>query len=758
MPSLAEALSQPMPGDSMADVMQRLRASAAPPVATPAPAAAPAPAVAGAAPPPQGVTGPVPAPATGDPGVATSVESGNRQFGQGDTPLIPPQFKGTPEEWNAPVGVTQVRPSTAFQYIPNVDFLRLQNDEGYNKQVGNAVHGMLFRQYAGNKMLADAAYYAGAATVDRLLKQVGDPRAGKISNEDFAAHLPPETRQYVHATGAVSGVSGDQTGAAMPDMPFPSQNIFRDMQEEMFGAKTEASEDLKGVRAAIEKLAEPPPQVQQTPPAQSWGSVAMAIAAVGGLLTHTPVTTGLNAAAGVQDAFNQGDRVRAKDEFDRWKAANDAMLKATELRISLYEQAMRRYAQAPETAKAELAANAAALNDQAMLGLVQQGDIQGALAYASGGAEALYKLKLTSLQYERATQVQLAAQDLQAARVRHDPPDVIAEKEQAYQMALQMASPAGTVLKIENPTGSQYAQDAMKGVVDARVATKEKELGRQLTKPERDQMVLDVANEQKTAAAAAGAAGRNSAAPKSGLSGPALDKAARFYHTTHQLPPGFGAQADKDAIENREAELYPDDGDAAERVAGYKADTTSLTQLTKQKDTAESYERSTKQELDLAVSLIPTTPEPLNSQLLTRWARTGETQFGDVRVPKYMTALISGLDEYAKVLSGGTGSVAASSDASRAQALSLIPSGATSEQIPAIVDVMKQGMGFKIDSYRQQIGMVQQRLRGGGGEADASQESLPAAAAAQLQVGHETTFANGQVWTKDADGQPRQVR
>ena len=41
--------------------------------------------------------------------------------------------------------------------------------------------------------------------------------------------------------------------------------------------------------------------------------MAMAVAALGGLLTHTPLTTALNAMAGVKDAFDKGDQVRINE-------------------------------------------------------------------------------------------------------------------------------------------------------------------------------------------------------------------------------------------------------------------------------------------------------------------------------------------------------------------------------------------------------------------------------------------------------------
>ena len=193
------------------------------------------------------------------------------------------------------------------------------------------------------------------------------------------------------------------------------------------------------------------------------------------------------------------------------------------------------------------------------------------------------------------------------------------------------------------------------------------------------------------------------------LSAEALEKEARLYHRTGKLPPGMGNGADRAAIMNREAELYKDQSLDPSTWASVQADTKSLANLTKQSDAALAYASTADKEFDLVLKNIPKSPEPLDSQLLTRWVRSGETQFGDTQVPVYMAYLISGLDEYAKVLSGATGA-AGSTDASRAQAARLIPEGATTEQIQTLVPAIKAGIQNRKDGYDQKIKDIKSRL------------------------------------------------
>lgn len=386
-------------------------------------------------------------------------ESGGQQFGQDGKPLVPKKFAG--DQNDPPTGAAQVRPSTARDALAKVgqplDLNRLSTDKAYNVWVGNLIHNQLLQQYGNNAMLAAAAYNAGPGAVDSWIKQFGDPRKGEISNEDFAARIPyDETRLYVHAVGAVQGGMQAPSGGKAVDLPFNTKKIFDDLKENMFGAKQEESSALAALNESMAKLAEPPPTQEPTPAGQQWAGAAMALAAVGGLLTHRPFTTAANAMAATMTAVNEGRQAEAKQALEQWKAGHEALIAVTNYRMSLYEAAMKKYQNAPNEAKAELEANAAALQDTAVQDALSKGDVQTAMAIISGGYAAAVTMQRESAKFQQQVQDRLESQrlvnDLAAARATKDP-DKIAAAQQALQDHLAVVAPAATAAKIEIGTG-----------------------------------------------------------------------------------------------------------------------------------------------------------------------------------------------------------------------------------------------------------------------------------------------------------------
>ena len=386
-------------------------------------------------------------------------ESGGQQFGQDGKPLVPKKFAG--DQNDPPTGAAQVRPSTARDALAKIgqplDLNRLSTDKAYNVWVGNLIHNQLLQQYGNNAMLAAAAYNAGPGAVDSWIKQFGDPRKGEISNEDFAARIPyDETRLYVHAVGAVQGGRAAPSGGKAVDLPFNTKKIFDDLKENMFGAKQEESSALAALNESMAKLAEPPPTQEPTPAGQQWAGAAMALAAVGGLLTHRPFTTAANAMAATMTAVNEGRQAEAKQALEQWKAGHEALIAVTNYRMSLYEAAMKKYQNAPNEAKAEMEANAAALQDTAVQDALSKGDVQTAMAIISGGYAAAVTMQRESAKFQQQVQDRLESQrlvnDLAAARATKDP-DKIAAAQQALQDHLAVVAPAATAAKIEIGTG-----------------------------------------------------------------------------------------------------------------------------------------------------------------------------------------------------------------------------------------------------------------------------------------------------------------
>lgn len=99
-------------------------------------------------------------------------------------------------------GGMQVLPSTAREVAKELgipyDPMKLLSDRQYNRQIGDGYIAKLNKMFGGNETLVSAAYNAGPGTVSGWLKSIGDPRSGKLTDEEFARRIPyKETRDYV---------------------------------------------------------------------------------------------------------------------------------------------------------------------------------------------------------------------------------------------------------------------------------------------------------------------------------------------------------------------------------------------------------------------------------------------------------------------------------------------------------------------------------------------------------------------------------
>ena len=149
--------------------------------------------------------------------------------------------------------------------------------------------------------------------------------------------------------------------------------------------------------------------------------------------------------------------------------------------------------------------------------------------------------------------------------------------------------------------------------------------------------------------------------------------------------------------------------------AGTKANASSLTNMTKMSDAATSFERTASENFDLALKLskgaVPTDWGPW----LNKFIETGETQAGNKEVPPYVTAMLTGANEYAKIMSGSTGSQGSTVD-SRREAAELFSPYLSAGQIERVVAVAKADMANRKQSLYGQVDDIKERLKTGGGE------------------------------------------
>lgn len=133
----------------------------------------------------------------------------------------------------------------------------------------------------------------------------------------------------------------------------------------------------------------PPPTAKTPDPKQAWASAAMMMAGLAPLLTRTPLSTAMNAASKVLDAYRQGDQEAANAAFQTWKISNENATKMAAMVQDAYKnilgQADRQTEEISEDATrqeravvAEATAYAHSVGDQVMIATLQQRGIQGA--------------------------------------------------------------------------------------------------------------------------------------------------------------------------------------------------------------------------------------------------------------------------------------------------------------------------------------------------------------------------------------------
>ena len=100
------------------------------------------------------------------------------------------------------LGLMQVMPATAKQVAKNLGIEynknRLSTDKSYNIKIGSTYFNELLKKFKGSIVLSTAAYNAGPGTINRWLKNYGDPRKYGIDPLIWIEMIPySETRNYV---------------------------------------------------------------------------------------------------------------------------------------------------------------------------------------------------------------------------------------------------------------------------------------------------------------------------------------------------------------------------------------------------------------------------------------------------------------------------------------------------------------------------------------------------------------------------------
>lgn len=171
-------------------------------------------------------------------------------------------------------------------------------------------------------------------------------------------------------------------------------------------------------------------------------------------------------------------------------------------------------------------------------------------------------------------------------------------------------------------------------------------------------------------------------------------------------------------------------------TSGVKADTSSLTNLTKILDSSDAFENTAMANFRKAQSLAPKGIKTNMGPFIERYIQDGEKAIGDPSVPAYQAALLTAANEYAKVIAGSTGSQGSTVD-SRREATEMFSSFYNTDQINGVIDVGMADMRNKMASYEGQREAIKERIAGEnpgglGGPGGGGTSAAPGGASSQV--------------------------
>jgi hypothetical protein len=194
-----------------------------------------------------------------------------------------------------------------------------------------------------------------------------------------------------------------------------------------------------------------------------------------------------------------------------------------------------------------------------------------------------------------------------------------------------------------------------------------------------------------------------------------IDFQARKYLQSGTLPQGAGRNPMLSSrILTRATQIAKEQGLDPEATglgaAAFKANTQALNRLQTQRNQVLTFERTASSNLDLADN-VSKTVDRTGSPLVNKYLLFVKGQIaGDTDTTKLKNAVTTAASEYAKVISGGTGSAAAT-DSTRREAEEMLNAAFSKGTFSAVVAQMKQEMqnrrgGFdgQIDELNRAIG------------------------------------------------------
>lgn len=202
---------------------------------------------------------------------------------------------------------------------------------------------------------------AQAATAQAITNQT-PPVTGTESLQDVLGRLGRESSSMRSAEAAGATQFASKMAGAT---------------QKLAAAEKEA-EELKAPK--IEPMPEAPKPVY-TDPMQAFGSPAMVLAVLGGMLTQNSLATALNAGAGVMKAQRENDLQAQKYNMDVWKQAVQNATNSNNFELDKYRAAIEKLGTDRSSAIAELNAWSHALVNPQFAAVVASGDDKAILGY-----------------------------------------------------------------------------------------------------------------------------------------------------------------------------------------------------------------------------------------------------------------------------------------------------------------------------------------------------------------------------------------
>lgn len=194
----------------------------------------------------------------------------------------------------------------------------------------------------------------------------------------------------------------------------------------------------------------------------------------------------------------------------------------------------------------------------------------------------------------------------------------------------------------------------------------------------------------------------------------ALKIEAEKYRQTGELPKlGSRGASTNIAIIAEAAKQAAVSGQTAEALnlnkAAYKAASTSLTSLEKNRANIISFANTTNSNLDLVLELskkVDRTGVPV----INRWYLAGNRSIaGDVETAKYEAAVRTAINEYAKVTTSATAG-GVTSDAARKEIEDKLNTAQTPDQVTGVVALLKQEVENRKLGYQTEIDVIKQSI------------------------------------------------